>query len=459
MDRRIVEFIAALRNSGVRISLAESSDAFQAIDHMGIQDRETFRISLRSTLVKANSELVEFDRLFPLFFQSGNPPPMMNPSSNLSPDEAQKIADALRQFTKNLRDMLEKLLQGEPLSQEELSQLDKLLKMDDVNDLRYQNWMARQMEKALQFSEVQKALQELMNMLQQMGMNKEKVDQLREMMEANQKAMQEQLRQHSGQKIAENMSKQNRQEKMDGLYNRPFQSLTEEEMQLLRKEVHRLAAVLRTRMALRLKKDRSGQLDVKATLRTNLKNGSVPIEIKHKDHILKPKVVAVCDISTSMRHCSELMLSLLHAIQDQISKTSAFAFIDHLQFISPYFDNNQTNVAVEDILQHMPSGYYNTDLGASLEDFMKNYADKIDSKTTFILVGDARNNYNNPRVDIFETIARRSRNTIWLNPEPVPFWGTGDSDMLQYAPLCKKIFQVDNLNQLSSAIDQLLVLH
>jgi len=173
-------------------------------------------------------------------------------------------------------------------------------------------------------------------MLQQMGMNKEKVDQLRRMMEANQKAMQEQLREHSGQKIAENMGRQNRQEKIDSLFNRPFQSLTEEEMQLLHKEVQRLAAVLRTRMALRLKRDRSGQLDVKATLRTNLKNGSVPIEIKHKDHVLKPKIVAVCDISTSMRHCSELMLSLLHAIQDQINKTHAFAFIDHLQYISPY---------------------------------------------------------------------------------------------------------------------------
>ena len=76
MDRRIVEFIAALRNSGVRVSLAESNDAFQAIDHMGVQDRETFRITLRSTLVKANSDQAEFDRLFPLFFQSGTPPPL-----------------------------------------------------------------------------------------------------------------------------------------------------------------------------------------------------------------------------------------------------------------------------------------------------------------------------------------------------------------------------------------------
>ena len=70
MDKRIVEFITALRAAGVRISLAESTDAFHAIDHLGIQDRELFRISLRSTLIKDNPDLETFDNLFPLFFQS-----------------------------------------------------------------------------------------------------------------------------------------------------------------------------------------------------------------------------------------------------------------------------------------------------------------------------------------------------------------------------------------------------
>jgi len=39
MDQRIVQFIAALRAQGVRVSLAESKDALDAISEMGIQDR------------------------------------------------------------------------------------------------------------------------------------------------------------------------------------------------------------------------------------------------------------------------------------------------------------------------------------------------------------------------------------------------------------------------------------
>ncbi len=68
MEERIVKFIAALRAAGVRISLAESADAFQAVGHLGIKDRELFRLSLQTTLVKDANNLPIFEELFPIFF-------------------------------------------------------------------------------------------------------------------------------------------------------------------------------------------------------------------------------------------------------------------------------------------------------------------------------------------------------------------------------------------------------
>ena len=149
--------------------------------------------------------------------------------------------------------------------------------------------------------------------------------------------------------------------------------------------------------------------------------------------------------------------SLLYQMQDQISKTQAFAFIDHLEFISPHFRGRPAGEAVREVLLRMPSGHYNTDLGNSLADFERHYLDTVDSRTTFILVGDGRNNYNNPRLDILERLARRSRRAIWLNPEAPALWGSGDSDMLLYAEKCDVILQVTNLTQLTSAVDRLLV--
>jgi uncharacterized protein len=457
MDKRIVQFIVALRNSGVRVSLAESIDAFQAIDQLGVKDRDVFRTTLRTTLVKEKSDLPTFDKLFPLFFQSIEPPPMDKPSEDMTPEEAEMIAQALREFSEQLRDILEKLLEGRPLSKEELQALEQQLNMDDVTDLRHQKWMANRMAQAMQFQEVREALEELMQMLAEMGMDPNRIEELRQVMQGNQQSLEEQINQHVGQRIAENISKQERQEKADGLLNRPFEMLSEDDMQTLREEVKRLAAALRTRLALRLKRARSGQLDVKGTLRANLKHGNVPIDLKHRDKLMKPKIVVICDLSTSMRHISELMLGFLYSIQDQISKTHAFAFIDHLEYISTYFQGKQPHEAIPEVLKLMPSGHYNTNLGYSLENFSNNYMDMVDHRTTFIVVGDGRNNYNDPELGIFKDIARRSRNTIWLNPEEMNQWGRGDSDMLKYAPLCGKVFQVTNLNQLTAAVDSLLV--
>jgi uncharacterized protein with von Willebrand factor type A (vWA) domain len=277
------------------------------------------------------------------------------------------------------------------------------------------------------------------------------------MMQANQQALSEQVNQYAGQHIAENMAHlPPEQGSAQELLNRPFGALSDKDLDTLRKEVHRLANVLRTRIALRQRRAKTGALDAKATIRTNLKHGSVPIEIKHHDRTLKPRLVAICDVSTSMRSCSEFMLSLIFALQDQISKTHAFAFIDHLEYITPDLSTHDSNKAVQQVLDRMPSGYYNTDLGYTLGMFADQRLDLVDSRTTFIIVGDGRNNYNDPRLDIFRQLSRRARRTIWLNPEPPTLWGTGDSDMLKYAPECGVILQVGNLAQLAAAVDKLL---
>jgi len=127
MESRILQLISALRASGVRVSLAESAEAFSAVDLMGIQDREHFRLSLRATLIKDVRDIPVFDKLFPLFFGSGQPPMMGgNPSDDLTPEEAQMLADALRQMTENLRQRMERLMNGEQLSRSELEALAKI---------------------------------------------------------------------------------------------------------------------------------------------------------------------------------------------------------------------------------------------------------------------------------------------------------------------------------------------
>ena len=456
MESRILQLISALRASGVRISLAESAEAFSAVDLMGIQDREEFRLSLRATLVKDLKDLPVFDKLFPLFFGSGTPPMMGgDPSQDMTPEEAQMLAEALRQYTQNLRQRMNRLMNGEQLSREELEALGQMVGLNQVDDLRYQKWMADRMMRALAFPEVREALTELMDQLQQMGMSRDRVEQMREMIQQNMQGMREQIEQFAGERIAENMSDKEPGDRADDLMNRPFNALSDSDKKALQQEVKRLAAMLRTRIALRQKRAKSGQLDPKATIRSNLKYHGVPMEIKHKDRIRKPKIVVICDISTSMRFCSELMLSFLFALQGQVRKTHAFAFIDHLEYISDDFNGSNADEAIASVLWRMPSGHYNTDLGWSLNDFQNEYLDTLNGQTTLIIVGDGRNNYYDPRLDIFSTMTRRAARTIWLNPEPPVLWH-GDSDMAKYAPLCDNVLKVSNMRELANAVDTLM---
>ena len=456
MESRILQLISALRASGVRVSLAESAEAFSAVDIMGIQDREEFRLSLRATLVKDLKDIPVFDKLFPLFFGTGTPPMMGgNPSDDMTPEEAQQLADALRQFAESLRQRMQRLMNGEQLSRAELEALGQMVGLNQMDDLRYQNWMAQRMMRALAFPEVREALKELMEQLQQMGMSRDRVEQMRNMIQENLQGMREQIEQFAGERIAENMSERPRGEGVDNLINRPFHALSDADKKVLQNEVKRLAAMLRTRIALRQKRAKSGQLDPKATIRANLKYHGVPMEIKHKDRVRKPKIVVICDISTSMRFCSELMLSFLFALQGQVRKTHAFAFIDHLESISEDFSGSNADEAIASVLWRMPSGSYNTDLGWSLNDFQSEYMDALNGQTTLIIVGDGRNNYYDPRLDIFSTMSRRAARTIWLNPEPPYLWH-GDSDMPKYAPMCNNVLKVSNLRELAEAVDSLL---
>lgn len=456
METRILQMIAALRASGIRVSLAESGEAFSAVDLMGIQDREQFRLSLRATLIKDARDLPTFDKLFPLFFGSGQPPLTgSNAFDQLSPDEAKQLAEALKQFSQQLRERMERLLDGKPLSRQELEELAQMVGLNQADDLRYQNWMAQRMLRAMAYPEVREALEELMQLLAQMGMSSERIQQIRELVQQNLQGMQHQMDQFAGQRLAENLSEKKPSENLDGLLNRPFEALSDSEKKALQHEVQRLAAALRTRIALRQKRAKTGQLDPKATIRANLKYQGVPMEIRHRDRLRKPRIVILCDISTSMRFCSELMLSFLFALQGQVHKTHAFAFIDHLESISEDFTGHNADEAIASVLVRMPSGYYNTDLGWSLNDFYNDYNETLTGQTTLIVLGDGRNNHNDPRIDLFAMFARRAARTIWLNPEPAHLWH-GDSDMPQYAPLCTDVLKVGNLSELIAAVDQLL---
>jgi len=484
MDQRIIDFIAGLRAAGVRISVAESEDAFKATRCMGIAKRGDFQDSLRTTLVKEATDRPIFDQLFPLYFGSDGPP-LLNLTEELSPEEKDMLQQALRalleqmrqqgqqqqqgkqqgqpssQQLNNLWQLLQSLLQGQKLDQQALEQTGQQSGLQHADQPYQQQWLQQRMMRQLGLHLLEQLMDQLAKLLQQLGMSQEAIDELMEGMAANREALAEQIGQYVGQSISRQQveNQPDRQEQAADLMHRPFKSLNAYEADLLREQLRRLVTQLRSRAALRRKKAKSGSLDAKKTIRANLRYGGIPMELQFKHRHLKPKLLLVCDVSTSMRAVVEFLLRMIYELQDQVARAHSFAFIDDLESISEDFAEYPPDVAIEIVLTRLQPGYYNTDLGYSLNTLMLKYADTVDHRTTVIFVGDARNNYNDPRLDLMEQIMRRCRRVIWLNPEHSRQWGTGDSDMLEYLPYAHGVHRVSNLAELTVAVDKLLTAH
>lgn len=461
MEDRIVAFIQALRAAGVRVSLAESADGMRAIDTLGIQDRELFKAALRTTLVKEQADFPTFDQLFAVFFNIGAPP-MQQLGNGMSEQNQQQLQQALDKLMQELGDRLRGLLQrltnGEGLTREELEALAQRSSMNRTRSIspQMQRYIMQQMEKQLGLEQLQQLLDKLEQALQEAGMNQEGRDQVRAMAQQNAESLEQQIEQYVGQNMARQMADQMRHDPIHNLMNQPIDELTPREIDMLRDEVRRMAARLKTRAALRNRRQHQGTLDAKATIRHAQRYGGVPIELKYKKKRLKPKLTVICDVSTSMRPHASFMLTLMYELQDAVARTHSYAFIDDMHDITADFVAQRPQQAIQAVLERIRPGYYSTDLGASLSTFCRNHLDAVDRRTTVIVLGDGRNNYRDPRIDCIETIKRHAKRVLWFTPEQQRQWGTGDSDMHRYAPLMDHIHYVSTLQQLGDAIDHLL---
>ena len=458
MEKRMVEFIRALRAAGVRISLAESQDAMFAVDLVGIGKREAFASTLKSTLVKEHDDSKVFDFFFPLFFEN-NAPPMWDMNQELTPEQQQMLQQALQTLMQDdqaLQDLIDQLLNGEQFSREQLEQMAQQLGMENASQMYQTRYFNRQMQRLAGMQMARDLIDQVLAELEAMGMDPETLQDLREMLEENMGALAEQISKYVGSSVAHNLAEREQHEPRRAVEDLHFQHLSPEEAEKVRDEMRRLAARLRSRASLRQKRARSGEIDPKSTIRHNLKYGGIPLELKKRNRHVKPKLVVICDLSGSMRYMSEFMLTLTYMLQDLVAKARSFIFIGDMVEVTDRFKAHRPELAVERVLRENPRGHYTTDLGHSLNTFFDDYMDSIDSKTTVIMVGDGRNNFNNPRLDLAEDLGRRARRCIWFCPEPEYQWGSGDSDLHKYAPLSDGVFLVRNLRELSIAVDNIL---
>jgi uncharacterized protein len=459
MEERILDFIKGLRGRGVSVSTAESIDALGAVAVVGLHDPFTFKAALKAAVVKRNRDALVFEELFPLYFYGLE---VGGEAENLDEELLARLEERLREFAQGgeVDPMLALVLEGRSGEWESYIRMAAGEVGTQQIATRMQVGMyTRRIFEVFDWEEMEKEMRELLNQLREEGWSEEDLQRVEEAFAANREALRKQVRRYVEREQARNADKVPSAERVERLMNRPFSGLDEIELQQMRKAVDILARKLRNKINLREKQLKRGKLDVKATLRKNMQHGGVPFELKLKHKRMeKAELMVLCDISSSVARVSQFMLQFVYTIQDCLAKVRSFVFVDDLGEVTDFFRDEDIQKGVRRALSEAEISYNaRSDFGEVFQTFCDQYLQDVGFRTYIMVIGDARNNYNDPGIKALEKMRDRAKGIIWLNPETRPFWDTGDSVMGDYLPYCKEVRVCRTLKDLDDTVGSLLL--
>ena len=118
-------------------------------------------------------------------------------------------------------------------------------------------------------------------------------------------------------------------------------------------------------------------------------------------------------------------------------RVQSYVFVSEIAEVTQAFNTYTVDRAIDWALKASPVDYHcRSDFGYAFNRFSHTEIESLDRKTTVLILGDARNNYNDPQAWAIRQIRERVKGIIWLNPEGQWGWGIGDSVMPLYAPAC-----------------------
>ena len=196
-------------------------------------------------------------------------------------------------------------------------------------------------------------------------------------------------------------------------------------------------------------------LDLRRTLRASAGHDGVPFKLSFRHRRRdKPRLLVVCDVSSSVAPYVRFLLLFLYALQGTVTDLHTFAFSNRLKDVEGPLARLPFDAAMDLIIREVGSG--GTDYGQAWADLHDRHLQLVDRRTTVLVLGDGRSNGTNPRLDLFAELVSRCKRLVWLCPEPPGRWGSGDSCMLQYRPHCTHVSHCATAADLERAIDEAL---
>ena len=452
-----VGFVEALRGRGLSVGPSETVDAGRVLTVLDLMDREMLREGLACALVRRAGERATFDGLFDLWF-----PAALGERAGAQDIELPRQPDGAVDI-RELRTMLAELLAADP-SDERAQQLQDLAaqmveQMGQYRSATGASFSAYQTLKDVQPEQLVSRI--LAGLAAGPDDSDFDTEVARRTARQRVKDFRGTVEAETRRRVAERIGR----ERVSS-YGVPRQAedadflrISDNDLAELRRSSQRLARVLASRLAARRRRSRRGEIDLRKTLRRSMSTGGVPITLAaRKPRPGRPDLVLLCDISGSVAGFSSFTMLLVNALREQFSRVRIFAFVDRTDEVTDLFEQRGPldEITRRIFLEANVVGIEgHSDYGTALAGFAEGWPDAVTSRTSLLILGDARTNYRDPALGTLRGLADTAKHAYWLNPEAEKMWGTGDSAAERYAEVVE-MHECRSARQLTSVVSRLL---
>ena len=216
----------------------------------------------------------------------------------------------------------------------------------------------------------------------------------------------------------------------ESLTKKDFSTMTDDEL----KEVYELIQMIARRLARqrnrRFKKNKNGDLDLRKTLRQNMRRGGEMLDIvRKKKQKRRVKLVLLCDVSKSMELYSRFVVQFSYSVQQVFKQIETFVFSTKLVQITDLLSRpvgmtigasrgGDFEKVLKGLSENVPNWSGGTRIGESFMDFIDNYGDKcLTSRTIVFIISDGWDTGDLESLETaMKTFHKKADKVIWLNP-------------------------------------------
>ena len=440
-------FFEAARGAGVRVSPAESIDAVRALQVVGYADRTVVRDTLGLVLAKTPEEKAALAACFDLYFRRDD---LAVADTDASAEPGEQPAEGAGGDGVGGGALGQMLLTGDAAAlAAAMEEAGEAAGLQNIRFFTQKNLYARRVLDRMGLRAVESEIAALNEAQEAEALARAG------RLEGALAGLRGQVRDFVERNLLLFARGETEEFREELLRSARLSNLERRDYDRMRVLVRAIAKKLAARYARPRRRRLRGQLDARRTVRRNMGWGGIPfVTVWKQRRIEKPRVMVLCDVSGSVAAMAQFLLMFLFALNEALADLRAFAFAGSLIEVSDILESEPIEAAIAKILGII--GFGSSNYGNSLADFEDGWMAQVDRRTTVLILGDARGNRTDPRVDILQRISMQAKRVIWLNPEYRAAWGTGDSDMFRYAPFCHMLRPCSTLRDLERVVTDLL---